>query len=649
MTTGQAPQDSGEATEPGTANAPELPTFDVIPLTSEVRRAIDEMGWTNPTPVQIEAYPLAIAGRDIIVQSRTGTGKTGAFGLPLVDRLIDVDGGPQALILAPTRELALQSAREIGRIGANTGVRTTAVYGGAPMERQVRELAEGAQIISGTPGRVLDHLRRGTIKGDKLKVLVLDEADEMLSMGFAVELHAIMELLPQNHQTLLFSATVDGPVQRVAERHMTNPEFITLSGDAVGALGIEHFTFMVSGMGRTRDLVRIIEVEDPESAIIFCNTKVDTERVATELQHAGFNAEWLNGDMAQSDREKVMAATRKGDVRFLVCTDVAARGIDISHLTHVINFEMPNHLEQYVHRTGRTGRAGRTGTAITLVAPQELGQLYYLRLQYSIFPVERSIPTPGEERTRREADRILMLARTFQGTTQELDRAVAKRLLTHPDAEHLIAGLLGSFFGKVEESVDERATAARREQRPRPAPNPERERSTSKSARPQRAAAPSAPPAQSSALPDDEDDDLDNEGSSEGASGERRPRRRRKRRGESQGTEGEQAELTFDATATGAEAPSTESRRTDDSDDTADEDEAKLYVSLGRRDEIGASELNRLFVDVGGVPADQLGRIRVRDRHSFVFLPTELADDAIAKLNGTTQGDRELVVEFARK
>jgi ATP-dependent RNA helicase DeaD len=657
MTTGHAPSDSGEPTEPGTTSAPELPTFDVIPMRAEVRRAIDEMGWSNPTPVQIQAYPLAINGRDIIVQSRTGTGKTGAFGLPLVDRLIDVNGGPQALILAPTRELALQSAREIGRIGATTGIHTTAVYGGAPMERQVRELSEGAQIISGTPGRVLDHLRRGTIKGDRLKVLILDEADEMLSMGFAVELNAIMELLPATRQTLLFSATVDGPVHRVAERHMKNPEFITLSGDAVGALGIEHFTFMVSGMARTRDLVRIIEVEDPESAIIFCNTKVDTERVATELQNAGFNAEWLNGDMAQSDREKVMAATREGNIRFLVCTDVAARGIDISHLTHVINFEMPNHLEQYVHRTGRTGRAGRTGTAITLVAPQELGQLYYLRLQYSIFPVERSIPTAGEERTRREADRILMLARTFQGAVADLDRAVAKRLLTHPDAEHLIAGLLGSFFGaSTEEVVDERAAAARREQRPRPAPNPERERSPRPSQKPPRSASP-APSPRVAAPKDDfvdlNDTDADNDGDTDagGNDEERSRRRRRKRRGEGQeaGQNGAgQSELSFDATATGQSAP-TEGRRSDADDDTANENEAKLYVSLGKRDDVSAGELNRLFIDVGGVPADQVGRIRVRDRHSFVFLPREVADAAVAALNGTTQRDRELIVEFARK
>ncbi|MBX3248264.1 MAG: DEAD/DEAH box helicase, partial [Myxococcales bacterium] len=391
----------------------EADTFDSLGLTEPVLRAIGEIGWSSPTPVQRECYPLAIDGKDLIVQSRTGTGKTGAFGIPIVDRLLDAQPGVQALILAPTRELALQSAREIGRLAVHRGLSTTAVYGGAPMEKQVRELAQGAQIVSGTPGRVLDHLRRGTLDSSGLRVLVLDEADEMLSMGFAKELHAILELLPKERQTFLFSATVDGPIQRVGERHMKDPTVVTLSGDAVGALGITHYVYMVSGKGRARDLGRILEVEDPESAIIFCNTKAETEQVAAELQRLGFDADWLNGDLPQSERERIMARTRASELRYLVATDVAARGIDISHLTHVINFALPEHLEQYIHRTGRTGRAGRTGTAITLVAPQELGTLYYLRLQYKIFPIERSMPSAGEERTRRELDRLEMLQQAF--------------------------------------------------------------------------------------------------------------------------------------------------------------------------------------------------------------------------------------------
>ncbi|MBC7174362.1 MAG: DEAD/DEAH box helicase, partial [Polyangiaceae bacterium] len=352
------------------SGAPSEPVrrFEDLGLSEPVRRAVRELGWSEPTPVQHQSHGPVAAGRDLIVQSRTGTGKTAAFGLPLVDKLVRPEPGVQALILAPTRELALQSSREIAKLGAYTGVRTAAVYGGASMEKQVKELQEGAQIVSGTPGRVLDHLRRRTLDPSGIRVLVLDEADEMLSMGFAKELNAIMELLPKQRQTLLFSATVDGPIQRVAERHMTDPEFVTLSGDAVGALGVSHFIYFVSGMGRTGDLVRILEVENPESAIIFCNTKAETEQVASVLKASGYNADWLNGDLPQNEREKVMARTRKSELRFLVATDVAARGIDVSHLTHVINYSLPNQLEQYIHRTGRTGRAGRTGTAIALVS-----------------------------------------------------------------------------------------------------------------------------------------------------------------------------------------------------------------------------------------------------------------------------------------
>ena len=239
----------------------ETPTFDVLDLRPTVRQAIDDLGWDNPTPVQVACYGKAITGRDLIVQSRTGTGKTAAFGLPLVDRLVSEEGGVQALILAPTRELALQSAREIGRLAAHTELSTVAVYGGAPMEKQVKAIQAVAQIVSGTPGRVLDHLRRGTLDSSGLKCLVLDEADEMLSMGFAEELNAIIDLLPrEGRQTLLFSATVDGPVERVGTRHMTDPERVELSGDAVGARGISHFTYMVSGKARSRDLIRIIEI-----------------------------------------------------------------------------------------------------------------------------------------------------------------------------------------------------------------------------------------------------------------------------------------------------------------------------------------------------------------------------------------------------
>lgn len=554
-------------------------SFDSLGLTPEVRRAIDELGFAEPTPVQAATYAPAVSGADLIVQARTGTGKTAAFGIPLVDRLTKSEGGAQVLILAPTRELALQSSREIGRLGAHRGIRTAAIYGGAPMERQIRELAEGAQIVSGTPGRVLDHLERGTLDPKGIRILVLDEADEMLSMGFAKELNAIVALLPSRRQTMLFSATIDDAIERMAARILVDPERISLSSDAVGAQTITHYYYLVSGLGRARDLVRILEIEDPESAIIFCNTRAATEHVAHELQQAGFNADWLNADLPQSERENVLARTRRGELRFLVATDVAARGIDISHLTHVINYDFPAHLENYVHRTGRTGRAGRTGTAISLVSPPELGSLYYLRLSYKIFPIERTLPSEGELRTRLETDRIELLSEAFPEEPGELERSIARRLMTHPEAERLIGGLLHTFFG-AKPDVDESAAASRRERAAPPTPEP---------------AAP-AEPEPENAEPEPES----------------KPRE---------------------------EAP----------EDLEDDGESVfVYLNVGRRDGARPGEILRLLTEHCDLDKEEVGRIRIRDRHTFVGVPREKADAIVEQLTGKSALEKELVAERAR-
>jgi ATP-dependent RNA helicase DeaD len=535
-------------------------TFEELGLSKEVLAALSDMGWETPTPVQRDSYPLAIEGHDVIVQSRTGTGKTGAFGIPLVDKLISEDGDEQALILAPTRELALQSAAEIEKLGAHRNIETVAVYGGASMDRQIRALEKGARITSGTPGRVLDHLKRGTMDASRLRFLVLDEADEMLSMGFAKELNAIIERLPEKRQTLLFSATVDRAIKRIAERHMHDPQFLGLSGDHVGALGIEHFVYMVSGVGRVSHLITVLETEDPESALIFCNTKAETEEVSAALQRAGFNAEWLNGDRPQREREEVLGRVRREELRFLVATDVAARGIDVSHLTHVINFSLPENVEQYVHRTGRTGRAGRTGTAISIVGPNELGILYYLRLQYRIFPVERTLPSEGEQRTRQEADRIALIDAAYPNPPSERELALVRRFMTHANAERMLAGLLGAFFGEETEDVDKVAASKRRRGKQHP----------------------------------DSHSADDAEPSPEGA------------------------------------------------------ETTTLYINIGRRDELKASELGRLLRDRTGLKRKEIGRIRVRDKHSLVDVPEDRAQDVIDSMAGAVLRDRELELEYAK-
>jgi ATP-dependent RNA helicase DeaD len=447
-----------------------LPTFDVLPLSPDVRKAVDTLGWLHPTPVQTAVFEPATRGKNLVVQARTGTGKTGAFGLPIVDSLVKKSlPKVQALCLTPTRELALQIAREMEQLGQFKGIKIVAIYGGAPMGKQIEALEQGAQIVSGTPGRVLDHLRRGTLDASNIKIFVLDEADEMLSMGFAKELHAIAEALPKDRQGLFFSATIPPDIERMAQAQLKDPEFITLSSDQVGALEIDHFVYMSRGGDKRKDLVRIIEIEDPESAIVFCNTKDETERVAAVLKDQGYDADWLNGDLEQRERERIMQATREGKVRFLVATDVAARGIDISHLTHVINADFPEAAEQYVHRTGRTGRAGRTGTAISLVGPKDIGNLYILRLTYKIRPIEKQIPTQGELKTRAEADVVAMFADAFATKPAHPDDlALARRLLTHESAERVIAGLIRDHLGARPGDPVQLAAEARRAKNPEP-------------------------------------------------------------------------------------------------------------------------------------------------------------------------------------
>ncbi|HZO12275.1 MAG TPA: DEAD/DEAH box helicase, partial [Polyangiaceae bacterium] len=384
-------------------------SFDALPLSPEVRQALRDMNYEHPTPVQAAVFESAASGHDLVVQARTGTGKTTAFGLPLIERSVRRNvRAPQALVLCPTRELALQVSRELEKLGSHKGVAVVAVYGGAPMSRQIDAIAAGAQIVAGTPGRVLDHLRRGTLRAGAVRVLVLDEADEMLSMGFERELTAILEQLPKERQTLLFSATIPPDIERMARTRLRQPEFVILSSDQVGALEVQHHVYSVS-QDKPGALVKVLEIEDPDSAIIFCNTREQTENVAQYLKRQGFEADWLNGDLPQSEREQVMLRTRQGKLRFLVATDVAARGIDISHLSHVINYDFPLDAELYVHRTGRTGRMGRMGTAISLVTPQEVGALYILRLTYKIRPIEHRLPSAREERTRIEADVVRSL------------------------------------------------------------------------------------------------------------------------------------------------------------------------------------------------------------------------------------------------
>jgi len=614
-------------TEEVQASAPP-PTFDALKLSAEVRKAVDELGYVHPTPVQRAVFEPVTRGTDLVVQARTGTGKTAAYGLPMVDAVVRRNTrAVQVLILCPTRELALQIGRELDALAKYRGTKIAAVYGGAPMAGQVQALGDGAQIVAGTPGRVLDHLRRGTLDPKGIRAVVLDESDEMLSMGFLPQIDEILTHLPTTRQTLLFSATLPPEIQRLAETRLKNPEFITLSGDHIGALEISHFVYISRG-DKTNDLLQVLEVENPESAIIFCNTKDSTKRVASSLSQQGFDADWLNADLAQSEREKVMQATREGRLRFLVCTDVAARGIDISHLTHVINFDFPESCEQYVHRTGRTGRAGKTGTAISLIEPSDIGNLYMLRLTYKIRPVEKQLPTPRDLKTRAETDLVQMFADLFaKQPAHPDDLALARRIQTHESAERIIAGLLRDHLGARPSATDQ-ASAARRSAAPRgpgPAPATPEKRTEAPSrqpAAPRSAAKPELPRSRAEEPARTPESAAASSSSPPPLPGA--PRRRRPERAP--------APAEFE---TAAPAPKSA-------------DTAEIFVDVGRKDGARASDFYAILKERAGITIDDTDYVNVRQRHTFIGLHRDRLARALEALNGATISGRAVVAEPAK-
>lgn len=352
-----------------------MTTFKDLNLSDTTLKAIASLGFEEPTPIQEEAIPPALEGRDVIGEAQTGTGKTAAFGIPIVERLSNVTIQPAALILTPTRELCIQVASEIAKIGQPRHLSTLPVYGGQSLDRQIRILRRGVDILIGTPGRLLDHLRRGTLKLSGIQIVVLDEADEMMDMGFIEDIESILARVPEKRQTMLFSATIPQAIVNLAKRHLKDPVRIAVAPEEITVPLINQVYYEIKTRDRVEGLSRILDVEDVEKAIIFCRTKRTADEVSESLKVRGYLAEAIHGDLSQRDRERVMGRFRKGEVEYLVATDVAARGLDISDVTHVINYEIPQDNESYVHRIGRTGRAGKTGEAITLIAPREFRQL----------------------------------------------------------------------------------------------------------------------------------------------------------------------------------------------------------------------------------------------------------------------------------
>ena len=350
--------------------------FSELGLSPESLKAVDKMGFEEASPIQSATIPVALTGRDIVGQSSTGSGKTAAFALPAIEKTDPHLRAVQVLVLCPTRELAVQVAEEVGKLSLfKRGLHAVPIYGGQSYERQFRALAAGAQIVIGTPGRVMDHMERGTLKLDKLRVAILDEADRMLDMGFRDDIEQILSASPKERQTLFFSATMPHEIQRLIKNHSNNPEWIKIESLAQNAPQVDQVYYEVDRRSKIEVLTRLIDVNDFRYGIIFCSTKIMVDELDEHLHSRGYATDRLHGDITQAQLTRVMEKFRRRGFEFLVATDVAARGLDVDDLEVVFNYDLPNDAEDYTHRIGRTGRAGKSGRAITFVAGRELYKL----------------------------------------------------------------------------------------------------------------------------------------------------------------------------------------------------------------------------------------------------------------------------------
>ena len=347
-------------------------SFDDLNLSVPVMKALKDVGYESPSPIQAKTIPLVMAGKDLVGQAQTGTGKTAAFALPLLSRIDLKKKIPQVLVLTPTRELAIQVAEAFQTYAKHIkGFHVLPVYGGQEYSTQLRPLKRGVHVVVGTPGRVMDHMRRGTLKLDALECLVLDEADEMLRMGFIDDVEWVLEQSPDSRQITLFSATMPNEIRKIAKKHLHDPEQVTIKNKTATVETIHQRYWMVSGAHKLDALTRIMEAETTDGVIIFVRTRISTVELADKLQARGYAAVALNGDLQQKQRERTIAQLKSGKLDILIATDVAARGLDVERISHVINYDIPNETEAYIHRIGRTGRAGRTGEAILFVTPRE--------------------------------------------------------------------------------------------------------------------------------------------------------------------------------------------------------------------------------------------------------------------------------------
>ena len=570
--------------QPSQASSAADSAFLALGLDPALVGAVTSLGYEEPTDIQREAIPPLLAGSDVLGQAATGTGKTAAFALPMLDRIgASTDDIPvvRGLILVPTRELAMQVAEAVHRYGRPLGTRVLPIYGGQAMQQQLRALKRGVDVVVATPGRALDHIRRKTLRLDTVQMVVLDEADEMLDMGFAEDLEAILEAVPDTRQTALFSATMAPAIRSIANRHLREPVLVHIAREQVApgeVPRVREVAFVVQRRHKVAALARVLDMESPTSVIVFCRTRTEVDELTETLGARGYRAEALHGGLSQEQRDRVMRRFRDGASELLVATDVAARGLDIEHVSHVVNFDVPSSPDAYVHRTGRTGRAGREGVAITLAEAREHRLLRNIEQATKRKISIESVPTVHDLRARRLDLTRASLEEVLVAGDLDSYRVIVESLAEEYDVLDVAAAAvkLADAAGEGEGAGDEdipNAAIPRRDERP------------NREARGR---------------------DGGRAGRDRPARGDRPAREERPRRGKP------------------------DSRRRDTGDVT------RVYIALGRKAGVRPGDLVGAIANEAGLDSRDIGAIEIADRFSLVEVPESATEEVIRALRATT-------------
>jgi len=562
--------------------------FESLSLTEEVMQAIEAMGFEYASPIQAEAIPYVMEGRDVIGQAQTGTGKTAAFGIPIIQQVIPFEKFVQAIILCPTRELALQVTEEMKKLSKFTkGVWVTTVYGGDSIERQIKSLKSGANIVVGTPGRVIDLIERKALKLQQASRIVLDEADEMLDMGFREDIESILEELPSERQTILFSATMSKPIMALTNRYLDNPKLVKVVKNEITNANIEQLYFDVKGRAKMEVTTRLIDFYNLQLLLIFCNQKKRVDEVVEELVNRGYSAEGLHGDLRQSQRNMVMNRFRSGQVNILVATDVAARGLDVDNVDAVINYDIPLDEEYYVHRIGRTGRAGKTGKAFTMVVGSERNRLREI-MAYTKVKIERGvIPSFSDVVGMKKGKFVERVAAAIQeGDLELFDDVLSALLHAGYSQEQVVAALVKMNMGVVKnEFADDNLEG-------------ELDRGNSRK------------------FGKDRYEDRDFK---RGGRGDRQRPFSREPRSDKQGRPYRDTNMT------------------------------RLFVNIGFNEKISPSNIVGAFAGETGIPGSVLGQIQIDSRHTYVDVPKEMAKEIVQKMEGAFIKGKRVMVEIAKQ